>query len=160
MTRIIPLPAALLTAALLSPFPAHAASGPFAALEGAWSGGGTLTMASGATEQLRCRATYNVGNGGSDLRLSLRCASPSYNFDLGSAVVSEGGRISGTWNETSRNASGTVSGRATAGHVEAAATGQSFSANLSLTTKGNRQTVSIRAPGTDIAGVSLALNRQ
>jgi hypothetical protein len=159
MTRTTPLPAALLAAALLSST-ALAASGPFANLAGAWSGGGTLTMANGETERLRCRATYNVGNAGTDLRLSLRCASQSYNFDLGSAVVYQGGRISGTWSEASRNASGTVSGRATADHVEAAASGQSFSANLSLTTRGNRQTVSIRAPGTDISGVSLALSRQ
>jgi hypothetical protein len=150
----------LLAAALVAPITAQAApAGPFANLAGAWSGGGTLTMANGETERLRCRATYNVGNGGSDLRLSLKCASQSYNFDLGSAVIAQGGRISGTWSESSRNAGGTISGRATADHVEAAASGQSFSANLSLTTKGNRQTVSIRSPGTDIAGVSLALNR-
>lgn len=158
MTRIISFGAALVTAALLSSVPAQAA-GPFANLAGAWSGGGTLTTANGDTERLRCRATYNVGNAGSDLRLNLRCASQSYNFDLGSAVIAEGGRISGTWSETTRNAGGTVSGRATTDHVEAAASGQSFSANLSLTTKGNRQTVSIRSPGTEIAGVSLALNR-
>ena len=46
--------------------------------------------------------------------------------------------------ESSRNASGTIEGRAAGDHVEAAARGQNFSANLSLTTRGNRQTVSIR----------------
>ncbi len=38
--------------------------------------------------------------------------------------------------------------------------GQSFAANLSLITRGNQQTISIRAQGTDIAGVTLALNRR
>jgi hypothetical protein len=158
MTRIKSLATPLLVAALLSPLDAQAA-GPFSALAGAWSGGGTLTTADGNTERLRCRATYDVGNAGSDLRLSLRCASDSYNFELGSAVIAQGGRISGTWSEATRNASGSLSGRASADHIEAAAKGESFSANLSLTTKGNRQNVSIRSQGADIAGVSLALNR-
>lgn len=157
MSNFKSIPAALLVAALLSPLPAHA--GPFSALAGAWSGGGTLTMADGNTERLRCRASYDVRDAGTDLKLILRCASESYNFELGSAVIAHGDRISGTWSEATRNASGLVSGSASADRIEASAKGESFSANLSLTTKGNRQTVSIRSQGTDIAGVSLALNR-
>jgi hypothetical protein len=68
--------------------------------------------------------------------------------------------ISGSWSEASRNASGTISGRAAGDHVEAAARGENFSASLSLTTRGPRQTVSIRPQGTNIAAVSLALNRR
>ena len=49
---------------------------------------------------------------------------------------------------------------ATGDHVEAAARGDSFSANLSLTTRGGRQTVSIQPQGTNITSVSLALNRR
>jgi hypothetical protein len=150
--------AALLAASLLAA-PAAQAAGPFSALAGAWSGSGTLTTANGFTERLRCRATYDVGGAGTDLRLNLKCASDSYNFDLDGAVVARGGRISGTWTEASRNIGGSISGQATADHVEAAATSETFSANLSLSTKGNRQNVSIRSQGADIAGVSLALNR-
>jgi hypothetical protein len=158
MTRIKSLAAPLLVAAFLSPLAAQAA-GPFSALAGAWSGGGMLTTADGNTERLRCRATYNVGNGGSDLKLNLRCASDSYSFELGSAVIAQGGRFSGTWSEATRNASGSISGQASADRIEAAAKGESFSANLLLATRGNRQTVSIRSQGADIADVSLSLNR-
>ena len=70
------------------------------------------------------------------------------------------GAISGQWTEASRNAAGTISGRADGDHVEAAAQGQNFSANLSLTTRGNRQTVSIRPEGSDVRAVSLALERR
>jgi hypothetical protein len=152
------MPAVLVAAALLAPLSAGAA-GPFSALAGAWSGTGRITMADGNTEQLRCRASYNVGGSGNDLRLSIRCASPAYNFDLGGNVAHQGGRISGTWSEASRNASGSVSGTATANVIQAIATGQNFSASLSLNTRGDRQTVSIRSEGTDISGVSLALSR-
>jgi hypothetical protein len=62
--------------------------------------------------------------------------------------------------QASRNASGTLSGRARGGEIEASATGQSFSAELSLSTHGNRQFVSRRPRGTSISEVSLELNRR
>src|SRR5438132_8333620 len=86
-------------------------AGPFTRMAGSWSGAGSLTMTNGAQEQLRCRARYNVGSGGSELQLNLRCASPSYNFNLGGEVETNGNTITGSWNEATRNVAGTVSGR-------------------------------------------------
>jgi hypothetical protein len=137
-----------------------APASPFVAMAGTWSGGGVLSTSDGQQEQLRCRASYDVAGGGEQLRLNLRCASASYNFDLASEVEYRGGAISGSWSEASRNTSGTLSGRAAGDHVEAAARGDSFSAHLSLTTRGGRQTVSIQPQGTNITSVSLALSRR
>jgi hypothetical protein len=150
----------LIVALGLAGGPALADVSPFRAMAGSWSGGGTLSMADGQQERLRCRASYNVAGNGDEVRLNLRCASPSYNFDLASNVQYRGGAISGEWTEASRNASGTISGHASGDHVEAAASGQNFSANLSLTTRGGRQTVSIRPQGGDVRAVSLALDRR
>ena len=58
--------------------PVQAASSPFPAMAGSWSGGGTISMSSGEQETLRCRATYNVAGSGDELSLNLRCASASY----------------------------------------------------------------------------------
>jgi len=116
-------------------------------------------MADGRAERLRCRASYDVG-GDSDLSLNLRCASDSYNFDLRSDVEYQGGASRGSWSESSRNASGTIAGRAHGNHIEASATGPNFNANLSLATQGNHQIVSIRSAGTEISGVTVALNRR
>ena len=150
---------ALLVALSLAGTASYAAVSPFRAMAGSWSGGGTISMADGQQERLRCRASYDVD--GDELHLNLRCASESYNFDLASNVEYRGGAVSGEWTEASRNASGTLEGRAAGDRIEVAATGQSFSANLSLTTHGNRQTVSIRpAEGTEIRAVSLALERR
>jgi hypothetical protein len=137
-----------------------AVSSPFAAMAGSWSGGGVLNMSDGSQEPLRCRASYDVAGTGAQLHLNLRCASASYNFDLASDVQYRGGEISGDWTEASRNASGTISGRASGGHIEAAASGQNFSAGLSLTTRGSRQTVSIRPQGTNVTAVSLEMARR
>lgn len=153
---------ALLLASLCLPGSAALAApvSPFTAMAGTWSGGGVLSTSDGQQEQLRCRASYDVAGAGEQLRLNLRCASASYNFDLASDVEYRGGAIRGSWTEASRNASGTLSGRAAGDHVEAAARGDTFSANLSLTTRGGRQTVSIRPEGTSITSVSLALSRR
>jgi len=140
--------------------PVQAASSPFPAMAGSWSGGGTISMSSGEQETLRCRATYNVAGSGDELSLNLRCASASYVFDLSSDVAYRGGAVSGQWTESSRNAGGTLSGRASGDHIEVAARSSNFSAGLSMTTRGNRQTISIRPEGgSDIRAVSLSLSR-
>jgi hypothetical protein len=162
MSRSNIAPAALLLlASLCLPGSAQAAvASPFAAMAGSWSGDGVLSTTDGGQERLRCRASYNVAPTGAELRLNLKCASESYNFDLASEVQYQDGAISGSWTEASRNASGTLSGRAAGDRIEAAARGQNFSANLSLTTRGSRQTVSIHPEGTNVTAVSLALNRR
>jgi hypothetical protein len=146
-------------ALLHSPVPSHAQQGPFAALSGSWSGGGSITLASGQRERLRCRANYNVGENGTRLQQSLRCASDSYRFDVNSNIVSEGGTLSGSWTETSRNASGSVSGRVSGGQIQARIGGAGFSARLTLNTRGDRQSVTIESPGHEITEVSVALTR-
>lgn len=161
MTSLRLASACALIALSVAIVPAQAASSPFPAMAGSWSGGGTISMASGEQEPLRCRATYDVGGRGDELSLNLRCASASYVFDLSSNVAYRGGAVSGQWTESSRNAGGTLSGRASGDQVEVAARGQNFSAGLSMTTRGNRQTISIRPEGgSDIRAVSLSLSRR
>jgi hypothetical protein len=151
--------AALLLASLSFAGSVHAAT-PFSVMAGSWSGGGSLSATDGMQERLRCRASYDVAGTGAELRLNLKCASQSYNFDLSGNVQYEGGTISGSWSEASRNASGTITGRANGDHIEAAARGENFSANLSLTTRGGRQTVTIKPQGINVTAVSLALDRR
>jgi len=119
-----------------------------------------VSLANGEQQPLRCRAAYDVAGRGDALSLNLRCASDSYNFDLTGNVEERNGAISGQWSEATRNASGTIEGRAAGDHIEAAARGQNFSANLSLTTRGNRQSVSIQPSGTEVRNVSLTLARR
>jgi hypothetical protein len=100
-----------------------------------------------------------VGEGGGALQQNLRCASDSYRFDLSSNIVSNGGSISGTWSEATRSVSGGVSGRASGGQIDARVDGPGFAANFALTTRGDRQSVSIASAGTELSGVSITLMR-
>jgi hypothetical protein len=139
---------------------AIAESGPFAGLAGDWSGSGRILLGNGTKERIRCRAHYSVSAEGVRLQQSLRCASDSYRFDLTSDVLSLGGQLSGVWNEASRNMSGMLAGSAGAGRFQVIVTSPSFSANLTLTTHGDRQSVEISAPpGGQLTGVSIALAR-
>ena len=152
----VPLAVAVLLS--LSALQGHAApAGPFAGMAGSWSGVGSLTMTNGGQEQLRCRANYQVGGSGSQMQLGLRCASDSYNFNLVGDVESDGRVVSGSWSETTRNASGTVSGRVNGDRIQVVARSDMFSASLSLVTRGNRQSVAIQPQGTEISGVSITL---
>ena len=83
--------AGLATCHLLAATPVLAQSAPFAGFSGAWSGAGTIMLADGSKERLRCRASYRLSSGDKALQQSLRCASDSYKFELSSDVVSEGG---------------------------------------------------------------------
>jgi hypothetical protein len=127
-------------------------------MAGVWSGGGVVTLDDGSTERIRCRATYAVGEGGNGLQQTLTCASDSYKFNLSSNVEARGGAISGTWNEASRNINGSIEGRSGPGVVQVVATAPGFTANISLTTRGNKQSVTIRAES-QFKGATISLTR-
>lgn len=145
-------------AALAFTTASYAQSGPFAGLAGVWSGGGTFTLDDGSSERIRCRATYAVGAGGNGLNQSLTCASDSYRFNLSSNVVASGQSLSGTWSESSRGIKGSLEGRGANGNFQVVASAPGFTASISLTTRGNRQSVVIRADG-QFRGASISLSR-
>ena len=147
----------LLLASIASPA-CYAQSGLFAGLAGVWSGSGSVTLDDGSTERIRCRATYAVSASGTGLNQSLTCASDSYRFNLSSNVVSNGGSLSGTWSETGRGVSGNLEGRGSAGSLQITASAPGFTANISLKTTGNKQSVVIRADS-QFKGASVSLSR-
>jgi hypothetical protein len=134
----------------------HAQSGPFAGFDGSWSGNGTVSLSDGSSERIRCRATYTVKGAGMGLSQNLKCASDSYKFDLSSDVSTQGNNVSGNWSESSRNVFGQLHGHVNDGVIEVFVEASGFAANLTLTTRGNKQTVQISSKG-EIRGVSITL---
>jgi len=141
--------------------PAQAAESLFGRLEGYWSGTGTVTMNNGSSDKIRCKASYAVGEGGNGLEQSLRCASDSYKMQISTNVVSHAGSISGTWSEATRNITGNLSGTATGTEVRASVAGVGFTASIDLSTRGDKQIVTIKPQGgTDIVSVTIALRKE
>jgi hypothetical protein len=147
-----------LLVATVSGSASHAQSGPFAGLAGNWSGGGSVALDDGSSERIRCRATYAVGAGGNALNLTLTCASDSYKFSFTSNVVAQGGALSGTWSESTRGVSGSLEGRGSNGNFQVIASAAGFTANLTLRTSGNKQSVVIKAES-QFRGATISLSR-
>ena len=150
--------AGVLAALLFSGSATFAGSGPFAEMAGVWSGSGAISLDSGASERIRCRATYAVSGNGTGLNQNLVCASDSYKFELKSDVLAKDGSLSGTWSELSRNVGGSLEGRASNGQFDVVVSAAAFKAKLSVTTHGNKQVVSISSEG-EIKGASISLSR-
>jgi hypothetical protein len=122
---------------------AHAQSGPFAGMAGNWAGGGTITLDDGSRERVRCRASYQVAS--VNMSMTLTCASDSYKFNLGANVVDQGGQVTGTWTEASRNIAGTLAGRGGGGNFQVVASTAGVNVNISLRTAGSRQSIALRS---------------
>jgi hypothetical protein len=140
------------------PGQALAFSSPFAPLSGSWSGGGVITMSSGVKERIRCRARYDVGGSGSNLDLTLRCASDSFKFELQSNVAHNNGAVSGTWAEMTRHVGGNIDGSARGNRIQVRVSGV-ISAMLAVNTNANHQSISIEAPGSEMSAVAISLSR-
>ena len=143
----------------LSGSASYAQSGPFTGMAGLWSGAGTVSLDDGSSERLRCRATYAVRGDDNGLNLSLTCASDSYRFNLQGNVISHNGALSGSWSESSRGVKGSLEGRGANGNFQVLASAPGFTANLSLTTRANRQSVAIKSDSAfRAASISLSRN--
>ncbi len=135
-------------------------AGPFSAFEGNWSGNGTVTTDNGTKERLRCRAHYDVGGDGATLAQNLTCASDSYKFNVVSNVkASPSGAIEGTWAETSRNATGRITGSIGPTQISANVAGVGFTARIGIAARAGKQSVTISPTGTDISNVSVSMSK-
>lgn len=146
---------------LLGADEARSQAAPFAALHGSWSGGGMIKKSNGGSERIRCRSTY-APSGAVNLSLRMRCASDSYNIDLSASVSYQGGSISGQWQESTRNVSGDITGRSSGGgsHIQAVASAPGITSNITVTTRGNRQSVTIITPGAEVPEVLVSQVRR
>jgi hypothetical protein len=154
---ILAASAGLLAFAAL-PGSVQASSSPFPAMAGSWAGSGVITMSSGSKERIRCRANYVVGGSGSNLDLTLRCASDSFKFELQSNVAHNNGTLSGTWAEVTRHVGGNVEGSARGNHISVRVSGV-LSAMLGMSTHANQQQISIQSPGSEMSSVAISLSR-
>jgi hypothetical protein len=108
-----------------------AASGPFEAFPGSWSGTGTISVSGGTKERLRCRASYRVTS------------------------------ATGRWTETTRSVGGTISGQSRGDRIQVLVESSGFSADIGLTTRGSQQSVVLRSrAGGETADAAITLRRQ
>lgn len=126
-------------------------------LAGTWHGGGTMSFESGQTEDISCNAYYK---GARNLSVVIRCKGTSSNFELRSKLASNGDNVSGSWEERTYNATGDVSGTASAGKLNVQFSGSlTGSLEMSFSSSSQSVSVSVGTKGAGIKGVRVILNR-
>ena len=126
-------------------------------LVGSWHGGGTMSSEGGETESISCNGYYKgIGN----LSVVIRCRGSSSNFELRSKLNSNGGKVSGSWEERTYNATGDASGTASAGKLNVQFSGTlAGSLEMSFSSSSQSVSVSVNTKGAGIKGVRVSLNR-
>lgn len=135
------------------------AQSPFQALGGTWGGAGSLSLANGERERLRCRAYYTPRERGANMGMAIRCASASYKIELRSRLAYNNGLVSGSWRETSFNQSGSIRGRASSSRLTLQIQG-GVSGSITVAFAGQNQSISVQTNGSELRGVSISLSRQ
>jgi hypothetical protein len=146
-------------AVLLAAGAAAQAASPFGDLNGTWSGSGRIRLEDGKTEGLKCKAYYLSKDGGTELGLALRCASASNKIELRATLAASGNRVSGSWEERTFNASGSVTGHASDNRINLSIAGGGFNGSMAVTTTGRSQVISVSTQGIALRGVNVNLRR-
>ena len=131
--KALPLAALILAVALAVPGEAaapKAAGNPFEKLSGDWKGGGTVTPKDGQPKKVRCKVTYTVA--GSRMSQHLRCAGIDYKINATTKLTDKGGKLRGSWNESTYDANGSLTGTAKDNIIHARITGDKFSSRMSI----------------------------
>ena len=128
-------------------------------MSGFWTGPGRIEFDGGTSETLVCKAYYTTKDQGDGLGIALRCASPSHKIELRAQLTARGRNLTGTWEERSFNASGTVTGQATDQQISLSIDGGGFSATMLVVQDKGHQSVSITTQGIGFKKVSVSLTR-
>jgi hypothetical protein len=141
---------------------AQANDGPFATFDGVGFGNGTISLADGTKERIRCRNQYLVTKNATNLQQALRCSSDRYEFHVNTYVDADKaehafGKLDGDDAQHHRpTRGGRVDGSRIA--ISVGASG-AFSATMTIVTSGSRQSVRIEAKGMDVTLVAVQLNK-
>lgn len=134
-----------------------AAAGPIEELTGYWTGSGSVVLANGSTERVKCAVVYKVSEASTRIRQSLRCASADYRLDGVAELRMQGAQVSGRWEERTYSAAGDVSGRYTGSSFVLTIQGGSFSASMKVGLGSCKQSINIAPKGLEVRRVSMSL---
>jgi hypothetical protein len=146
--KLAPIAMLVLVALVTGPAQSAAASAPprgegnpFDQLTGDWTGGGIVTPSRGDPEKVECKVSYTPS--GSTVTQTLVCSGVDNQFDAKTKFKYKGGKISGSWNEKTFDASGNISGSAIGDLVHARISGDKFSGRMSIKVSDSGHTINI-----------------
>lgn len=140
---------------LAAPISTAEASAVTDTLKGQWSGSGTLRLANGKSERIRCHG--RVSGGDESLNQFFNCASTANNFSFSTSLDFSGSRVSGSWRGP--DDSGTASGTASAGNMSLRLKSDEGRGNLNATFNRCRLTISVTGWSKTLRSLSVRLRK-
>lgn len=128
-------------------------------MNGYWSGNGSVVLANGNTERVKCAVTYRISENGTQIRQTMRCASADYKIDALAELRVKGERVSGSWEEKTYSATGEVSGKFADNAFALNIKGANFSAAMNVSLSDCKQNISISPQGLDVTRISIGLGK-
>lgn len=129
----------------------------FEPLIGSWGGSGTYKLQDGTSEKLKCDAYYT--GTGSQLGIAVRCSGATNKIEMRSKLSSNGGSLSGSWEERTYNANGTVTGKITEQSLKLAITG-GVGGSMTINYDKTKQNIAIETQGSPLKSVTVSLSRK
>jgi hypothetical protein len=131
---------------------------PAVELAGYWTGSGSVVLANGKTERVKCNVIYKADGG--SLRQTMRCASADYSINSLADLRIKGGQVSGSWEEKTYAAKGDVTGRYSGESFALTIQGANFSAAMNVTLSSCKQSINISPQGLEVTRVTMALAKE
>jgi hypothetical protein len=126
-------------------------------LQGSWGGQGAATFDGGSKESMRCNGYYK--GEGDALSMVIKCASAGgAKIELRGQLTGKDGAVTGTWEERTYNATGSVKGSSEPGALKVSIDG-AISGTMSLSFTEKSQTVTISTTGGSLRTVNISFNR-
>lgn len=135
----------------------RAEASPTKRLLGTWAGRGVARFEGNKSERIKCNAYYT--GGGRKLNIAVRCASTSYKIEIRSKLENRSGRLTGTWEERTFNASGQTSGSISEERIRLSINGGGLSASMAVQFNDTEQNIKVRADGSQLKSVAIDLSR-
>lgn len=133
-----------------------AADPTFEPLLGSWGGSGSYKLQDGTSEKLKCDAYYT--GSGSQLGIAVRCTGKTNKIEMRSKLTSNGGALSGSWEERTYNANGNVTGKLTDQNLKLQIAG-GVAGSMTVTFEKTKQDVAIATEG-PLKSVTVSLSRK
>lgn len=129
----------------------------FEPLLGSWGGTGTYKLEDGKSERLKCDAYYT--GTGSQLGIAVRCQGQTNKIEMRCKLSASGTALSGSWEERTYNAEGTVTGKLSESQISFSITG-GVTGKMTIDYDRAKQNVAIATQGIPLKSVSVSLSRK
>ncbi|MFM1816032.1 MAG: hypothetical protein RLZ98_2727 [Pseudomonadota bacterium] len=154
-----PIRIALLAAALAASVPSSSASDAFGALIGTWRGEGQVVFEGGQSERLSCNTYYVEKDKGLRLSLVIRCANASAGkIEMRGTLDHLDGKLTGTWEERTFNASGTATGGIAGNQIHLSFAG-ALNGTLTTLLTNDTQSIFVRSQGSTLSTINIVLKK-